>query len=193
MEAFSALLVLCVGNSPVTGEFPTQRSVTLSFDVFFDQRLNKRLSKQSRDWWFETPSRSLWRHCNVDAEKGGSTLRVWLQMAFLRVVMNYFDPFSTTPSKYKHIKKFSVVISSLVFYVYSSYPKKHIHTVFVCLALLQLYDGHYKFKTDSCDVFIHTPQGWIKSYATKSRCKHNIADFLHKGTATGSLLLASFE
>ena len=31
---------------------------------FFDLRLNKRLSKQSRGWWFETLSRSLWRHCN---------------------------------------------------------------------------------------------------------------------------------
>ena len=27
--------------------------------------LNKQLSKQSRSWWFETPSRSVWRHCNV--------------------------------------------------------------------------------------------------------------------------------
>ena len=32
---------------------------------FFYQRLNKRLSKQSWGWWFETPSRSLWRHCNT--------------------------------------------------------------------------------------------------------------------------------
>ena len=36
-----------------------------SFDVFFDLRLNKGLSKQSWGWWFETQSRSLWRHCNV--------------------------------------------------------------------------------------------------------------------------------
>ena len=36
-----------------------------SFDVFFDLRLNKRLSKQSRRRWFETPSHSLRRHCNV--------------------------------------------------------------------------------------------------------------------------------
>ena len=43
METFSALLALCVGNSPVTGEFPSQRPVTRSFDVFFDLRLNKRL------------------------------------------------------------------------------------------------------------------------------------------------------
>ena len=60
MEAFSALLAICAGNSPVTGEFPTQRPVTRSFDVFFDLHLNK----QSWGWRFETPSRSLWRHCN---------------------------------------------------------------------------------------------------------------------------------
>ena len=64
METFFALLALCEGNSPVTGEFPSQRPVTRSFGVFFDLRLNKRLSKQWRGWWFETPSRSLWRHCN---------------------------------------------------------------------------------------------------------------------------------
>ena len=64
MERFSALLVLCAGNSPVTGEFPAQRSVTRSFDIFFDLCLNKRLSKQSWGWRFETPSCSLWRHCN---------------------------------------------------------------------------------------------------------------------------------
>ena len=43
MKTFSALLALCAGNSPVTGEFPTQRPVTRSFDVFFDLRLNKPL------------------------------------------------------------------------------------------------------------------------------------------------------
>ena len=35
METFSALLALCAGNSPVSGEFPAQRPVTRSFDVFF--------------------------------------------------------------------------------------------------------------------------------------------------------------
>ena len=64
METFSALLAICAGNSPVNGEFPSQRPVTRNFDVFFDLRLNKRLSKQSWCWCFETPSRSLWRHCN---------------------------------------------------------------------------------------------------------------------------------
>ena len=43
---------------------PSQRAVTRSFDVFFELRLNKWLSKQSRRWWFEMPSCSLRRHSN---------------------------------------------------------------------------------------------------------------------------------
>ena len=46
-SAWWILLVICAVSSSVTGEF-----------------LNKRLSKQSWGWRFETPSRSLWRHCN---------------------------------------------------------------------------------------------------------------------------------
>ena len=46
METFSALMAICVGNSPVPGEFLAQRPVTRSFDVFFDLHPNKRLSKQ---------------------------------------------------------------------------------------------------------------------------------------------------
>ena len=61
----SASLAICAGNSPVTGEFPSQRPVTLSFDFFFDLRLHKRLTKEWCGWWFDAPSRSLWRHCNV--------------------------------------------------------------------------------------------------------------------------------
>ena len=54
------------GIHPFPGEFPAQRPVTLSFDYFFDLRLNKRLSKPSlRWWWFETLSRPLCRHCNI--------------------------------------------------------------------------------------------------------------------------------
>ena len=64
--------VFCVRNSPVTAvnslvtdEFPSHGPVTRCFGAFFDLRLNKQLSKQSRRRWFETPSSSLWRHCNV--------------------------------------------------------------------------------------------------------------------------------
>ena len=45
METFSALLAICAGYSPASGEFPAQRPVTRSLDVFFDLRLNKRLRK----------------------------------------------------------------------------------------------------------------------------------------------------
>ena len=65
METLSALLGICEGNSLVNGEFPSQRPLTWSFDVFFYLRLNKRLSKQSRCWWFGMPLCSLWCHCNV--------------------------------------------------------------------------------------------------------------------------------
>ena len=54
---------LC-GEFTGPGEFPTQRPVTRSFDVFFDLRPNKRLSKQPWCWWFETLSWSIWRNCN---------------------------------------------------------------------------------------------------------------------------------
>ena len=66
MEAFSALLALGAGNSPVTGEFPSQRPVTRSFGVFLWSGPEQTLSKQNRlkRRWFETPSCSLWRHCN---------------------------------------------------------------------------------------------------------------------------------
>ena len=64
METFSVSLALCTENSPVTGEFPWTRPATRGFDVFSDPSLNKRLSKQSWGWWFETPSRSLSRHCH---------------------------------------------------------------------------------------------------------------------------------
>ena len=46
-----------IHRSPVT-------PVTRSFDVYFDLRPDKRLSKQSWGWWFETLSHSLWRHRN---------------------------------------------------------------------------------------------------------------------------------
>ena len=61
MKTFSEFLAFqCARNAPFTGEFPSQKPVTRSFDVFFDLRLNERLIKQSRDWLFETlaPTRS---------------------------------------------------------------------------------------------------------------------------------------
>ena len=63
IETFSALLGLCEGNSPVTGEFPAkdQSSGALMFSSICSW---KKQLKQVRRRWFETPSRSLWRQCN---------------------------------------------------------------------------------------------------------------------------------
>ena len=83
METFSALLALCARNSLVTGESPSQSPVTRSFDIFFDLRLKKRLSKQSRRRWFETPLRSLWRHCNVNLTACSQALAIGLKMRYL--------------------------------------------------------------------------------------------------------------
>ena len=69
METFSALLVIYEENSPVTGEFPTQRPVTRSFDVFFDLCMNKRLSKRwwgyQFHWYDLTEQESLWQETNM--------------------------------------------------------------------------------------------------------------------------------
>ena len=74
MIYFAYMMASSNGNifrvtGPLCGEFTghrwisSKRPVTRSFDVFFDQHLNKLLSKQSRRRWFWTSSRSLWRHC----------------------------------------------------------------------------------------------------------------------------------
>ena len=65
------------GNSLVPGEFPTQRPVTRSFDVFFDLRMNKWLSRQFWGWWFEMLSCPLWCRCNG--------LPQWFPLAILPV------------------------------------------------------------------------------------------------------------
>ena len=60
----------------------SQRPVTRSFDVVFDLRLNKCLSKQQWSGWFETPSHSLWRHCDG---------KIWIYCAFRTDSIYYND------------------------------------------------------------------------------------------------------
>ena len=85
METFSASLALCAGNSPVPGEFPAQRPVTRSFDIFFDLHLYKRLSKQPWGWWFETPPCPLWRHCDECFTWDTSNFQHWIIYRVYRV------------------------------------------------------------------------------------------------------------
>ena len=73
---------LC-GEFTGPGEFPTQRPVARSFDVFCDLRLNKRLCKQSWGWWFETLLCPLWCRSNAGAVKYGHDINrqllIWQQ------------------------------------------------------------------------------------------------------------------
>ena len=93
----SALLALCAGNSPVPGEFPSQRPVTRSFDVFLDLRPNKR-SKQWWGWCFETLSSPLWRHCNDKKIYAFGSLR---QESFT-LNTSVKGSFSPKPKTHKH-------------------------------------------------------------------------------------------
>ena len=90
METFFAWLAICAGNSLVPGEFPAQRPVMRSFDIFFDLRLNKRLSKQSWCWWFETLSCPLWHHCNVSFNptcQAENDIDMLMHVAFFRTAL----------------------------------------------------------------------------------------------------------
>ena len=83
----------------MTGEFPSQRPVTWSFDVFFEVRLNKQFSKQSWCRWFETLSGSLWRHCNVQKlQTNGkhSHLTRQLNLGHLFIPMEWWDRLKCT-------------------------------------------------------------------------------------------------
>ena len=60
-------------TGPLCGEFTGHRWIPLTKAsdaelcwFLYVPRLNKRFSKHSRRRWFKTPSRSLWRHCNVN-------------------------------------------------------------------------------------------------------------------------------
>ena len=66
METSSALLALCAGihRSPVNITHKGQWRRALMFSLIWP--FNKWFSKQSWGWWFETPSRSLWHHCNAN-------------------------------------------------------------------------------------------------------------------------------
>ena len=65
METCSASLAFVRGIHRWLRGIPLTQTSDAELWCFFDLRLNKRFNKQSRRRWFETLSRSLWRHCNV--------------------------------------------------------------------------------------------------------------------------------
>ena len=87
---------LC-GEFTGPGEFPAQRPVTRSFDVFFDLRLDKSLSKQPWGWWFETQLWSLWRQCNDICHYSTSILKGAVKYLGCGL-LNQLSPFSYFPN-----------------------------------------------------------------------------------------------
>ena len=85
------------GEPPVTDGFYSQRPVTQRFEVFFDPRMNKRLSKQSRRRWFETPSHSLWCNYNVRARKRFWNSALVINCCDSDTNMQGLLPFTTKP------------------------------------------------------------------------------------------------
>ena len=120
MEAFSVLLALCAGNSPVTDEFLTQRPVMRSFDAFFDLRLNKRLSKHSWGWWFEAPSHPLWHHCN------DIILNNWCVV--YGAVSLQRGQFTLLDTVYSQVRcHYNAIRYNMIFHTAQQWPKQNIH------------------------------------------------------------------
>ena len=88
METISALLALCAGNSRVTGEFPTQRPVTRSFDDFFDLCL----CVWTSGWANTRAAGDLRRHrANYDVTVMASRLRLAVR-TYLRALWQQHPP-----------------------------------------------------------------------------------------------------
>ena len=112
--------LLC-GEFTSLGEFPTQRPVTRGFGVFFDLRLNKQLSKQSWGWWFETPTRSLWRHRNDFVHIYNTSQ--WLCTRFMFCWALVLVDFKIYPSGLLHCHRSPHMIVSLMKNILSNFCK----------------------------------------------------------------------
>ena len=109
-------------------EFPTQRPVMRSFHVYFDLRPNKRLSKQSWGWWFETLWRPLWRHHNDwEANMDGLVQDCSNSIAnALELLQSYTKPSIYSNSQEAHGNVFTLLCFALVWLRLSSVKCNHI-------------------------------------------------------------------
>ena len=127
VETFSALLAFCEGNPPLNDGFPPQRPVTRSFDIFFDVRLNKRLIKQTRCRWFETPWRSLWRHCNATKPLPEPLPNLYLSQCIPIVCWTIWKKISETWIQIQHfLKKIHLEMSYVKWRSFFSTPMSEI-------------------------------------------------------------------
>ena len=88
----------------VTGGFPSQRPVTRSCDIFYELRLNKRLSKQSRRRRIETQSRWLRRHWNVHLHMHEAAI-----LKYLLFCINYMCRYKTRQKIYHFINVVNIL------------------------------------------------------------------------------------
>ena len=156
METFSALLAICAGNSPVPGEIPTQRPVTRSFNVYFDLRPNKRLSKQWWGWWFETQSCPLWCHRNVWYD----THKPWVHVYTTRKLSprDYLNRMIGTQKQSMIHKSSSVdyytvkscAVNSLSFKIPQTISNHHVH-------MMSIYRQHTIFLRYACCAWTFWP------------------------------------
>ena len=106
-QTLSALLAFCAGNSPVIHDFPKQRPVTRSFDVFFDLCLNKRLSIQSWRIFFSAKQDALmWDRIaeNIKYVLNGILRNTWQSVTIFRTIIKCIAnnrPFSTSITSFK--------------------------------------------------------------------------------------------
>ena len=106
IETFSALLALCKGNSPATGEYPSQRLVTQSFDVFFDLHLNQHINSWANNW----DAGDLRRHrAHYDV-----IIMDWRRWMILRSCISA-TPWITNHSGILDMKYIFVVITAILF------------------------------------------------------------------------------
>ena len=126
METFSALLALCVGISPATGEFPTQRPVT-SVDVFFDLQLDQYLRLQWRPGYLR-------RHrAHYDAT---------VMIVFYVVLWNVCSQCLITTWVWRNLRRLKIIECNLI-QSYSIYPAllSMIATWLISYSNYYIYDG----------------------------------------------------
>ena len=107
LEIFSALLLLSCGEFTVHWWIPLTKASDAEFEVFFDLRLNKRLSKQSRCRWFEMAVRSLWRHTNglspSNIHPRVQQHNLYFRVHFLYISLHHRRVFSADERRREHV------------------------------------------------------------------------------------------
>ena len=134
---------LC-GEFTGPGEFPAQRPVTRSFDVFFDISL----SKQSRGWWFETQSRPLWRQCNGKTNKHNKLALLHTRPSF-HAKYSQFLIYKIYPTSYL-VRRGPLQLDCCF-----SLTRKHIFTIIVGVYEVQM--SHNE------NIFTWRTQAWVRN------------------------------